>query len=199
MFKTFRPFEVPHTFKFVDPDTGFQFEESNRKLLIKRIIDYRAQNRLDPIEHLHLVLDNYWCELPENEGKCTPLKLKRGFMPMLKGAVFVIKNIFYGQDNLTDRDTAVVRANICIKCPHNINPDKLEPNEFNKWADNVALHSTDGAYLQIPFSVRNKLYNCEICTCPLKAKVWYKGKATLPKEEQEKLPDFCWQKDLKKD
>lgn len=154
---------------------------------MSEIISYRSQNRLPEIDELSLVLQNYWCSLPENIGKCNPQKLKRGWMQVFRGGIAVVHNLFYGEDNMVPQETAEKRAAICVICPKNVFPDK---GPFLKYCDKIADASTFGRTT----SLDEKLGNCAACSCVLKAKVHFGGKFKLTSEELSEMPDFCWQK-----
>lgn len=186
MFKRFKSFEGVSSFTFIDPDTGRDFKEASKQLLIDRIQVYRVQNNLKEIEHISEVLDNYWCSLPGNAGKCEPIEFKRGILGYIKGGIALLTNVAYR--SFCSYDEAQRRADICIKCPHNIFPDK---EGFLKWSDNIAEHSVG----ERKTTVDKELGNCELCTCPLRAKVHIGSDSFGISEEVNKtLPDYCWQK-----
>jgi len=132
------------------------------------------------------VLENYWCGMPENAGKCDLVSLQRGWYHYLKGGIALLENLFFGEKNMVVQEEADRRASLCLDCPHNVFPDR---DKFVKWSDGIAEESTRGK--------RSKhfedLGSCEICTCTLKAKVWHKS-PEMNKEESEQAPDFCWAK-----
>lgn len=184
----FKAFQAPSRYIFKDPDTKRKFEAPNKKELIQHIQSYREQNRLKPIQALEAVLENYWCSLPENAGKCETLPLKRGWFQYLKGGVSLLENIFMGEKNMVSQEEADIRSEICSECPHNVFPDK---GPFVKWSDEIAGAATGGRQS----SKHNLLGNCEICSCPLRAKVFHKHPKPS-REEKEKMPSFCWQKNV---
>ena len=184
---TFKPFRSPYRFVFKDPDTGREFSARSKTILLKQIVSYRAQNNLEPLEELSVTIDNYLCGLPENVGACQPLPLKRGLLTTLRGGIALIENFFYGDENMVSQEEAERRAGICVTCPHNVFPDK---ELFVKWSDDVAEAATRGRKV----STHDKLGNCEVCSCPLRAKVFYGGKVKLTEEQNKQLPDFCWAK-----
>lgn len=190
-FKKFKPFAAPKRFVFKDPDTGFNYEEKTEKELIQRIVNYRSQNQLKPIEHLELVLPNYWCGLPENLGECMacpPLnKLKRGLWPTIRGGIALVETLTYPKEHLVTQEEADNRAAICTKCVYNTFPDK---GPFVRWSDKIAE-----AVLGDKRSKFHKLLgNCEVCTCTLKYKVFYKGDMGLNESQREKMRYVgCWQ------
>lgn len=183
-----RPFCGPKRFVFKDPDTGYAYQEATEKDLIKRILGYRAQNQLQPINHLHAVLQNYWCALPENQGECEECpKLQRGLLAYIRGGVALIDNLWYGPSARVNQETADARSEICVNCPYNIFPDK---GPFIAWSDMMAENSIGDSR-----SARhNDLGNCEVCSCTLRAKVFYKGDMGLTEDQKEKMREVgCWQ------
>lgn len=190
MFMRFKPFKASLTYKFKDPDTGHEYTGKNKQDLINKIGSYRAQNRLKPIEALDAVLENYLCNLPENMGLCEPNKvLRRGFLPTIRGGIALLENIMY--QRFATQATADERADQCSKCPHNYFPDK---SKFLEYSDQIAEAATGGKRSKF----HNLLGNCEVCTCPLRAKVFYDGKVTLTPDEVKAMEKVnCWQLKLR--
>lgn len=186
-FTKLKPFAAPKSYTFVDPDTKHIYHGKDKKELFFYILSYREQNNLPPIEALDTVLDNYWCSLPENTGNCERIKLRRGWLPTLKGGIALLENLYYGKDNLLTPEEAEKRAQVCIKCPHNVFPDK---DKFIAWSDEIAEAATFG--LRCPSYT--KLGNCFLCSCPLKALVFSKKANLLETEtdERTKYPSYCW-------
>lgn len=184
-FLKFRPFESSYRYYFVDPDTKHEYEAFSQDALIKQIVSYREQNRLEPIEELPSVVEHYLCSLPENAGRCSPSVLARGLFQTIRGGIALLTNVFYGAKAMVPDEVAESRAAICIGCPHNVFPDK---KGFVRFADRLAEASTGGR--RIPSY--DKLGSCEICTCVLRAKVFKKPPFDMTKEELSKLPSFCW-------
>lgn len=183
-------FATPARFVFQDPDTRYQYRAETREALVKHIVGYRQQNNLKPIEHLELVLENYWCGLRENIGRCEPLPLRRGLLSYVKGSIALVENIL--MKKMVSSEEAEARAKICVSCPHNVFPDK---GAFVQWSDQIAEASTDGRKV----SVHDKLGSCDVCTCTLKAKVWYGGTLRLKPDEREKMKAVgCWQPEWEK-
>lgn len=184
----FKPFSGPKHFCFKDPDTGFEYLETTERDLIRRIASYRAQNRLTPITHLDIVLQNYWCSLKENQGECEPCAvLKRGLLAYVRGGIALIDNLWYGAAARVSQEEADRRAKICIDCVYNVFPDK---DAFVAWSDMIAEHSVGTSKSKY----HDQLGNCEVCTCTLKAKVFYKGDMGLTEEQKDKMIKVgCWQ------
>ncbi len=186
MFKRLRAFEAPHSYVFVDPDTGYKYHTPNQESLIKSIITYRHQNRLPDIEALNAVVENYWCGLPENNGKCQDNKnITRSWSAYIKGGIALLQNMAY--KSYVSLPVADKRADTCATCPHNIFPDK---GPFIKWSDEVAITSIGARKA----TRHDELGSCDLCGCPLRAKVWLGGEIKLDEDVNKKLPDYCWQK-----
>lgn len=180
----FLPFHGPLEFKFIDPDTGFQYKAPNRAALINHIMSYRIQNNLPPIDAISTVLDHYLCSLPENLGSCQEYGMPRGLLMTIKGGISLLKNMLYS--SYVSKEEADRRAKVCLGCPHNVFPDKTS---FVAWADEVAEASLQGRRSDH----HKELGNCEVCTCLLRSKVFYGGKIDIDPKERLKYPDFCWQ------
>lgn len=183
MAKLLKAFEAPHSFVFIDPDTGRKFHASSRQQLVTDIIRYRVQNQLEPILHLNAVVENYWCSLPENVGKCqTSQKLERDFYSYLQGGVALFKAWLF--DKFTTQEVADERAKTCLACPHNVFPDK---DGFVAWSDDIASRSVG----ERKAKDHNEIGNCGLCGCLLKSKVWFGGEIVV--DNPELYPDYCWQ------
>lgn len=186
------PSESPAEFVFIDPDTEHEYRADSRATLIKHILGYRSQNQLKPIEHLHAVLENFWCRFPQNAYKCEDVELERGFVEEVHGAVNLVKNIFFGEKNMVDQAEADRRSAICTTCPENVFPDKTT---FIAWSDKIADASTFGKRSEH----HDALGNCAVCSCPLRSKVWAKN-VSVKEADKPKFPSFCWQlDDVRKD
>lgn len=188
MLKTFKAFEAPYRYDFVDPDTGHKFIDYNRDSLIDRIVAYRSQNRLAPIEKLPEVLNNYWCSQPENVGKCRPCEeeVTRGFYAVLQGGITLLKAL--AMKHFSPQEVADARSEQCKDCKYNSFPDR---GPFRVWIDDVAVSCVG--------SRKSKHHEdigiCAVCTCPLRSKVFIEEKlpAFTPKQVELLRGVKCWQ------
>lgn len=176
---------APFRISWKDPDTGRRFIAKTRVELIQKIVTYRAQNELEPIENLNLVLENYWCHLRENKHLCTDATLERGWKTYLKGGINLVKTMLF--NSYVDQETADKRSEICASCPMNIVPSKTN---WETWADDVAEHTIGDRKSKF----HDKLNSCQVCTCVMKSKVWIGEKLEFTPDELSKFPNFCWQK-----
>lgn len=183
----FKPFTPPKRFAFKDPDTGKMYEAPNEIELVKQIIQYRVNNNLEPIEQLQAIIQHYLCSLPENDGKCEDVKLKRGFVPSIKGGILLLTNYMY--DAFATQAVADARSDICASCPLNQDTEK---DLLTKTGDFIAINMVGDRKSRN----HDKLYTCMGCGCPLKGKVFYQGKVSLTEEQLGKMSDAnsnCWQ------
>ena len=90
-------------------------------------------------------------------------------------------------DSFASQKEADRRAAICAVCPHNVFPDR---GNFIRWADHMAVVSVGDRKSKH----HDELGNCAVCTCPLRAKVFYTGKNTLTEEQKIEMRKVnCWQ------
>lgn len=188
-----KPFAAPKHYVFKDPDTGRDFAANTQAELTAAIVAYRQQNSLPSIEFLDVVLDHYWAMLPENIENRTPSSpLRRGFLAYVKGGVALISKLFYGVDHLVDQATADRRASICVQCRYNVFPDK---GPFVAWSDQIAAHMTG----DLKSKHNDLLGNCEVCSCLLRAKVFWRGNMGLTDAQEAKMRSVgCWQVEVPK-
>jgi hypothetical protein len=188
-YRKFKPFEVPRTWHFKDPDTGLEFSDDDLNSLQKKINQFRDQNQLEVIPSLQSVIENYTASKPEYNHLTESIPLKRGWKSYIKGGVVLFKNLFFGNSNMVSDVVADRRAAICRLCPLNVFPDK---EGFLKWSDDIAADCTNGRKSKY----HEELGNCAGCTCVLKAKVFVKDFPALSEEERDKMRTAnpnCWQ------
>lgn len=135
-----------------------------------------------------MVIDNYLCGLPENQGKCVPYVLRRNLLAYLRGGIAILKDLLYGAEARVNQATAEERATQCSDCKFNVFADKTEVIRFADEMVETYLGSETAT------SKDNLLGNCDVCSCPLRFKVHVKGPFDIQNDE---LPLFkevnCWQ------
>lgn len=191
IFKHFKPNQEPARYVYKDPDTGRAFEENSKSILIQTILQYRQNNQLKPIENLLAVLDNFWCELPENAGRCINYNLQRGLLATIKGGMALIADVTMPSHARVTQEEAEKRAEICKKCIYNGFPDK---DGFIKHADWVVDTYLDRS--KTHNKCEKSLGNCAVCSCILNFKVHVKGPFDVDLDEiqKAKMRDVgCWQ------
>lgn len=186
----FKPFRVSRLQRFKDPDHDHIHAAPDRDIntLLIRIKAYREANELEPIEELKTVVEHWQCSQPYNAGACEVHKtLSRSLMLYLKGGIALLKN--YAYNKFASQEEADRRADICVKCPKN---QRIDLKIYDEWADKVAVASVGDR----KSAHHSELYNCTVCSCPMRSKVWYDGKLEFTENEVRKFPVFCWQKKL---
>ncbi len=186
MLKKFAPFRVPQSWYFLNPENRWRIEGKSLQDLASKVRLYRAQNEFSELDYLEAVIEHYLCTRRENIGACEDRgPLKRGLIAAIKGGVVVLKNLMY--NSFASEELANERAEICVKCPHNVFPDK---GPFIEWSDRLAENSVGDRKTRS----HDLLGNCAICSCPLRCKVFFNGKIELKSDELDQMPEYCWQK-----
>lgn len=159
--------------------------------MIDRINSYRKQNNLEKIEHLGFVLESYWCTLPENFGKCVNVETPpRGTWGYLKGGIALLKTMLY--KSFAHQQVADERSRQCSTCKYNVFPDK---GEFVRWSNKIAEASTEGRRSV----AHEELGQCAVCSCPLRAKVFYNEPIEIEEEWEAPMKEVdCWQLKVRK-
>lgn len=187
MLRTLKPFEAFPLYTFRDPDTGHNFGPyKDVKDLYVAVIQYRDQNNLEPLEFLRETVEHYLCSLPENCARCKTIELHRSAWTYVKGGIQLFKNMLIREK--VSQEVAEARARQCVNCVHNVFPDK---GPFMAWADEIAISQVGDRRV----SVHDELSSCEVCTCPLRGKVFQGG--SLPKFPDDQVVKLkavkCWQ------
>lgn len=189
----FKPFAVPQSFSFIDPDTGFAFQAESKEQLIKHIVTYRVQNRLPPIEHLGIIIENYLCSKPVNRLNCTGREMPKGWKVILKKGLALLR--FMKFRNFADQATADLRSEVCVGCPLNQKP--VNKPFYERWAAKAAEEVIEDRKSKN----HDKLMECQACGCNLRAKVWTGDAIELFADEHQLIQiqrPQCWQINSKK-
>lgn len=159
-------------FRFVDPDTGFHFNQSYKSFeeLEAAVQSYRQANGLPRISKFRAVWEHYVCEnVPGIKGRCCQVaqKVKRSFEQYWAGGKSFVKAIMRGEDSFVDQRTADRRGAVCKECDQNV---------VNIGHNHTQLYSDGFIRAQVgnrKSKYHEDLHTCKICTCILKAKVFY--------------------------
>lgn len=182
----------PGGWRYVDPDTGFKFRRLYRTLdeLVKHVARYRAHNGLSRIPKLRMVIEAWLCEQPGMEGRCREVSVvDRTLSQYLRGAKAAAQVWLQGDRAFVPTIVAETRAAMCVECRHNKRSNK----------DSALRHYTDEYVQEIvgerKTSVDDKLFSCEICSCPLRPKVHISQQIvqnSLSKTERRLLSMGLW-------
>ncbi len=159
-------------FRFVDPDTGYHYNHNYKTFeeLEMAVQQYRQQNKLPRIRKFRAVWEHYVCEnVPGMKGRCCQVGevVKRSFEQYYNGGKSFVKAILSGKAAFVDQKTADRRAAVCKECDQNV----------VNTGHSVAHYYSD-AFIKANVGARkskfhDELHTCKICTCILKAKVFY--------------------------
>lgn len=182
----FKAFEAPKNYTFIDPDTGHIYLAKNQDSLIEDIVAYRAQNGLPQIDELPAVLQNYWCSLPQNVGKCKDCGYPIGFIGYIRGGITLLKTA--ALKHFATQEEAEKRAAQCVTCKYNSFPDR---GPFLTWIHETAISIVG----ERKTKVYEKLGVCAVCQCPIRAKVFVGEKLPpfTPKQTELLASVDCWQ------
>lgn len=157
-------------FQFVDPDTGQVFRAATYTDLETQVQTYRQQNNLPRIPKFRVVWEHYSCEnVPGMLSRCCDVAdaVKRTFGQYFRGGKSYVRALLKGETAFVDQIVADRRAAICKQCDQNV---------VNYGHSNSQYYSDKFIKRQIG-SRRSKfhddLHTCKICSCILKAKVFY--------------------------
>ena len=186
MLHQFKPFHGPKEFTFKDPDSGYEYVESDFGSLLKAVMDYRSANGYEPIEMLPQVVEHYLCNLPCHYNDCKPHpRLARSVSQYYRGGVALFKSFLFKE--MVEQEVADKRAAQCVDCPFNSFPEK---NNFDAMADSMALRQIG----ERKSKHHDNLGNCAVCSCLMRSKVFFKGNFDITDAEAEKMKLVnCWQ------
>lgn len=194
----------PGGWRYTDPDTGFFFNERYSTLseLTGRVKQYRLFNNLLPIPNLSLVIEDWLCCQERMEVHCRDVKIvSRTLKQYLKGAEASAKMMLAGEQAYVSQQIADARAEVCAGCRHNKKNDKH--SRLERYTDKYVQSMVGDRKT----SLDDKLFTCEICSCPLRPKVHVSQKIiqeALTRKERKILnipllgfdgetKFYCWQ------
>lgn len=191
----------PGGWRYIDPDTGFEFSRRYSSLyeLIEHVRIYREQNHLEPLNNISFYVQDWLCKQPNVKRYCN-MNHARTASQYIRGAKAAVKTAFRGEAAYEPQKIAEKRAEICVNCPHN----KTNPRHSR------LLKYSDRAIKEIvgnrKTSFDDKLFSCEVCSCPLRSKVHIAQniiEESLSIKERRELESnflgldgnsiFCWQ------
>lgn len=155
----------PGGWRYVDPDTGFLFNEQiypSFHALLAHISRYREQNHLPEISKVEV--EDWLCCQPNMERHCREYS-SRSVLQYARGAKAAAKVRLGGEEVFTSQQVAELRAWLCTECPHN----KVDPyaSKFKQYSDGY-IKSLVGQRRTL---LDDKLFSCGVCSCLLRSKV----------------------------
>lgn len=156
---------------FCDPDTGKHFSYPSYAELESAVQKYREDKDLPRIAKFRAVWEHYICEnVAGMEGRCCQVAeyIKRSFEQFWQGGKSFVRAAVAGKAAFVDQTTADRRAAICKQCDQNVK----NIGHRNFYTD-TAIKQQVGQRRSVH---HDDLHTCKICSCILKAKVFYNNK-----------------------
>lgn len=189
----------PGGWRYVDPTTQYKYNQKYPSLdsLLLHIRNYRAENSLDPIPELEMVVSEWLCYQPNVPFKTVPTP--RTINQYFRGGVAAAR-VMLTKEPFCSQEVAEKRAEICVRCRYNEPP--AGKSQIESMTD-VAVQAVVG---NRKTELNRKLFICTVCTCPLKAKVHLAEDIVadnIEEKERYRLPNgfpgidgkplYCWQ------
>jgi len=158
-------------YKFTDPDDGFEYNRHYRNFieLENHVIIYRTQNKLPILRKFRIIWEAFVCEnVTLMKNKCCPVEklVERSFSQYYKGAKAFFKTLI--QQKFASQEQADARSETCRRCSENV--VKIGHKQF--YSDLFMISQVGNRR-----SKNHKdLHTCDVCSCILKAKVFYDSK-----------------------
>lgn len=212
----------PGGFYYFQPQTQFQttpgltFDQAVAELIKHRIANPRFNLPTDT-ETVANELDEFTCvRIAQNPNYCTGtpgtvlpfqeptrLSFRQNLVGAAAGAAKYVQNTmagialyaeWFGSSRPVAQEEAERRAAICVTCPHHVQGDIMQ--RFNAAAaDEIMKIMGILKDMNLKTAQDDKLAVCEICDCPMKAKVWspvYLILKHLRPEAKAGLWEKCW-------
>ncbi len=188
----------PGGWRYRVPETGQTFRGvSEYQLLTELQAHYRANQIQQPdLETLKASIEHFVCEqepdyCTDAHGQPHPPKGGRfhGFHEVIQGTRTIGAWLLAGAP-MVEQQVADARARTCVGCPQNDEPQGCSTCNAKDMRNLV--EKLVGKRRTV---VDDYLKSCRVCTCLLKAKVWFPLDRLLPymlPEQISRLPSNCW-------
>lgn len=166
--------------------------------------DYREaqENWLDEREARRMAAHG-WHGFIEMEGELPPLEKKKTSLVARAGAVAgkvktalaIYRDLFGPDGKVVAKEEAERRASICSVCPRNDLAGGLTKYFLKEAASEIMMVAGMLKKRNVSTSLDDKLGVCQICLCPLGAKIHVESdilKKHIKPDEIAKLPANCW-------
>jgi hypothetical protein len=180
----------PGGWRYIQPETGFEFSASTLRVVVQKVTEHRKANGL-PVGDPRSEIEDFVCaQLPAGSDNCTHVldgdyALKTHFtMDDVKRFIQAAVNAL-GSRGLADQETAEARAKTCAACPLNTSVSGCwRCKGLADW-----LFKLIGARTTAHDS---RLNQCGVCGCSLKAKIWLPQDVAQDVSKGYKFPSWCW-------
>ena len=179
--------------RYIQPDTGFEFKSPTLRLLAKQVSEHRESNGI-ALGDVRADIEAFVCaQLPlgaedcytQIEGDYSDIALKTRFnMDDVKRFIEAAISAL-GNRGLVDDREAEARAHICASCPLNTHVKGcwrcvgLADFLFRLIGTRRTAHAS-------------RLNQCGVCGCSIKAKIWLPQDVAQKVSEGHKFPSWCW-------
>lgn len=181
----------PGGWRYIQPETKFEFSASTLRAVVRFVAEHRRSNRL-PAGDPSADIQNFVCaQLPAGSGNC---------MHELDGEDYALKTHFTMEDvkrfiqaaisalgsrGLVEQPEAERRAAVCAACPLNTTVGGCwRCKGLADWLFRlIGARNTAHA---------GRLNQCGVCGCSIKAKIWLPLDVAQGVSEGYKFPSWCW-------
>ena len=183
----------PGGWRYVQPETGFEFAASTLRELVKKVATHRKSNGLAAGDPSADIQDFVCAQLPIGSESCSHViegdyALKTHFtMEDVKRFIQAAVSALRGR-GLVDQTEAERRAALCASCPLNTTVKGCwRCKGLAEW-----LFKLIGARTTAHAS---RLNQCGVCGCAIKAKIWLPQDVAQKVSEGYTFPSWCWLND----
>jgi len=183
----------PGGWRYVQPETDFEFSASTLRELVKRVRAHREANGLAVGDPSADIQDFVCAQLPVGSENCSHVikgdyALKTHFTMedvkrFIQAAVAAL-----GGRGLVDQPEAERRAALCASCPLNTTVKGCwRCRGLAEWLFKLIGARTTGH--------ASRLNQCGVCGCAIKAKIWLPQDVAQKVSEGYTFPSWCWLND----
>jgi len=180
----------PGGWRYIQPETGFEFTASTLREVVKRVTAHREANGLAIGDPSADIQDFVCAQLPLGSEDCIHV-IEGDYAVKTKFTMDDVKRFIQaavaalGSRGLVDQPEAERRAAICASCPLNTNVKGCwRCRGLAEW-----LFKLIGARTTAHGS---RLNQCGVCGCAIKAKIWLPLDVAQQVSEGYTFPSWCW-------
>lgn len=192
-------------YRFTDPDTGDVYNRQYRNFaeLEEHVTKFRLQNKLPMLKKLRAIWEAYVCaNVSAMRSRCCDVEavVERNFTQYFRGAKAFFQAAIQKAEAFVSQEVADERAAICIKCDQNV--VDIGHKAARYYSDRFMLAQVGKRKSEH----HAKLHTCKLCSCILKAKVFYVRSLVVEKLTNNEIMDLkrypvdtsghplqCWQ------
>ncbi len=181
----------PGGWRYIQPETGFEFKASTLRVVIQKVAEHRRANGLPAGDPSADIQDFVCAQLPIGSENC---------IHELEGEDYALKTHFTMEDvkrfiqaaisalgsrGLVEQPEAERRAALCASCPLNTTVGGCwRCKGLADWLFRlIGARNTAHA---------GRLNQCGVCGCSIKAKIWLPLDVAQGVSEGYKFPSWCW-------